>query len=115
MFAASVVGVFLLSVALEGLRRLSKEYETYAIRQLRALPSKGRPRRATPIQQAIRAFLHALVFAVAYILMLLAMYFNGYIIIAIFVGVGVGKYICDWLVLGDAEADEEYNPTVCCG
>ena len=114
MFAASVIGVFLLSVSLEALRRLAKEYDTYAIRQLRSAPIKGR-RRATPIQQAIRAILHAAVFGVAYILMLLAMYFNGYIILAIFIGVGVGKYLCDWLVLGEAEADEEYNPTVCCG
>jgi len=114
MFAASVIGVFLLAVALEALRRLAKEYDTYAIRQLRAAPIKGR-RRATPIQQAIRAVLHAAVFGVAYILMLLAMYFNGYIIIAIFVGVGVGKYLCDWLVLSEAEGEDEYNPTVCCG
>jgi len=35
------------------------------------------------IQQLVRALLHMLQFAVAYIIMLLAMYFNGYIIICI--------------------------------
>lgn len=35
------------------------------------------------VQQLVRALLHMLQFAVAYIIMLLAMYFNGYIIICI--------------------------------
>lgn len=34
-------------------------------------------------QQLVRALLHMLQFAVAYIIMLLAMYFNGYIIVCI--------------------------------
>ena len=114
MFAASIVGVFLLSITLEGLRRLAKEYDSYAIRQLRSAAIKGE-RRATAVQQAVRAILHVAVFGVAYILMLLAMYFNGYIILSIFLGVGVGKYLCDWLVLSEAEGEVEFNPTVCCG
>lgn len=28
--------------------------------------------------------------------MLLAMYFNGYIIISIFIGALLGKFLCDW-------------------
>lgn len=35
-------------------------------------------------------------FAVAYFIMLLAMYFNGYIIICIFIGALLGKFLCDW-------------------
>lgn len=35
-------------------------------------------------------------FAVAYCIMLLAMYFNGYIIICIFIGALLGKFLCDW-------------------
>ena len=35
-------------------------------------------------------------FAVAYFIMLLAMYFNGYIIISIFIGALSGKFLCDW-------------------
>jgi copper transporter 1 len=85
MFAASCIGVFFLGVLLEALRRLAKEYETYALRQLRSLDVKGM-RKATPLQQLIRAVLHAAVFAVAYILMLLAMYFNGSVGLLPFLG-----------------------------
>jgi copper transporter 1 len=35
-------------------------------------------------------------FAVAYIIMLLAMYFNGYLIICIFIGAFIGAFIFDW-------------------
>jgi solute carrier family 31 (copper transporter), member 1 len=35
-------------------------------------------------------------FAIAYFVMLLAMYFNGYIIISIFIGALLGKFLCDW-------------------
>merc|ERR1711939_1032577 len=55
--------------------------------------------RATMLQQAIRAFLHAVTFGGAYIIMLLVMYFNGYIIISVFLGAGIGKFLCDWLVV----------------
>ena len=27
------------------------------------------------------------------------MYYNGYIIICIFIGAGLGKFVCDWLVV----------------
>lgn len=47
-------------------------------------------------QQLIRAFLHMCQFAVAYIVMLLAMYFNGYIIICIFLGAFMGSFIFGW-------------------
>lgn len=108
-----------MAVLLEALRKLSMQYESYAIRQLRALPPKT-PRRATPLQQLVRAVLHAAVFGLAYILMLLAMYFNGFVILTIFVGVGVGKFVCDWLVLDEEEQEGliqigECEPTVCCG
>lgn len=48
------------------------------------------------LQQAIRALLHMLQFAVAYFIMLLAMYYNGYIIICIFIGAYVGYFIFGW-------------------
>ena len=35
-------------------------------------------------------------FAVAYFVMLLAMYFNGYIIICIFIGAFLGSFIFSW-------------------
>lgn len=59
--------------------------------------------RPTLIEQLIRALLHMLQFAVAYFIMLLAMYFNGYIIICIFIGAFLGAFIFSWEPLGLAE------------
>ncbi|KAI4208449.1 MAG: hypothetical protein LQ349_009711 [Xanthoria aureola] len=50
----------------------------------------------TVFQQAIRALLHMLQFAVAYFIMLLAMYYNGYIIICIIIGAYLGSFIFSW-------------------
>ena len=41
-------------------------------------------------ERIVRATLHVLQFAVAYFVMLLGMYYNGYIIVCIFVGPFVG-------------------------
>ena len=50
----------------------------------------------TVVQQVVRSLIHMLQFAVAYFVMLLAMYFNGYIIICIFIGAFVGSFIFGW-------------------
>ena len=96
MFAGSCIGVILLVVTLEALRRLSREYDQYILRNHRvqavATTASGHSSdddgtkdtntrvspTATPftpnvMQQAIRSFIHMLQFAVAYIVMLLAM------------------------------------------
>lgn len=52
--------------------------------------------RPTLFEQLVRAALHMLQFAVAYFVMLLAMYFNGYIIICIFIGAFLGAFIFSW-------------------
>lgn len=59
--------------------------KTPAIRATQASSSPGSPRTFTPSlpQQLFRSLLHMCQFAVAYLVMLLAMYFNGYIIISI--------------------------------
>ena len=46
--------------------------------------------------QTIRAFIYTCQFAVAYIVMLLAMYYNGYIIICIFIGAFLGHFTFGW-------------------
>lgn len=154
MFAATCIGVILLVVVLELLRRLGKEYDALILRRFQQhvaaqvalarssaanaattccgppppeeAPSTG-PRvvtfRATPLQQLIRSVIHAVTFGLAYIVMLLAMYFNGYIIICIIIGAGIGKFVCDWMVhriivdvegsAGEPKGIEE--ATVCCG
>lgn len=107
MFAGSCVGVILLVMSVELLRRLGKEYDASLYRQFyrRATASPHGSDgatltfRATPLQQLVRAFIHACAFGAAYIVMLLAMYYNGYIIICIFIGAGLGKFVCDWLVV----------------
>jgi copper transporter 1 len=143
MFAASCIGVALLVVSLEFLRRLGTEYDRAILAQFQLHVAaqaadlkyqsgadsghlERRPCvafRATPLQQLIRAGIHAATFGVAYIVMLLAMYFNGYIIISIILGAFLGKFLCDWRsqkvpvegmspVFG---APVEQEPTMCCG
>jgi copper transporter 1 len=65
-------------------------------------PGSAAPFRVRPslIEQFIRALLHMLQFAVAYFVMLLAMYFNGYIIICIFIGAFLGSFIFSWEYIG---------------
>ncbi|KAL7624862.1 hypothetical protein AAE478_004076 [Parahypoxylon ruwenzoriense] len=146
-FAASCIGVFVLVICLELLRRLGKEYDNFILRQFQQhieaqahaskaddsccsdAPAPGPQTvtfRATPVQQLIRSVIHALAFGVAYILMLIAMAFNGYIIISIIIGAGVGKFLCDWMIAkvvvgrfaeqpGKGSADSLEEPTMCCG
>jgi copper transporter 1 len=143
MFAATCIGVILLVVAVEFFRRLGKEYDALLLRQFErraaahgpALAAKGCAGgtelsrqvitlRASPLQQLIRSLIHAVTFGGAYIIMLLAMYFNGYVIICIFLGAGLGKFLCDWLVVKvdldsitgqSSQAKGIEETTVCCG
>jgi copper transporter 1 len=52
--------------------------------------------RPNVMQQAIRAGLHMLQFTVAYFIMLLAMYYNGYFIICIIIGAFIGAFVFSW-------------------
>jgi solute carrier family 31 (copper transporter), member 1 len=54
------------------------------------------------LQQFTRALLHMLQFGVAYFIMLLAMYYNGYIIICILIGALLGSLVFNWETLGGA-------------
>lgn len=106
MFAGSCIGVVLLVMSLEMLRRFGREYDSYIRRKDNARrgsedrnlipPSTSdtskqtasvsvqrdrasyRTSRIVMIQrQFIRALLHMLQFSVAYFIMLMAMYYNG--------------------------------------
>ncbi|KAK2778733.1 high affinity copper transporter [Colletotrichum kahawae] len=150
MMAASCIGVVLLVVILEVLRIMSKKYDSLILAQMRrrgqavlaasasavghddgkqgcgrstAVPSLASRKvvmRVSPVQQILRAILHAVTFGLAYVVMLLAMYFNGYIIISIIVGAGLGKYLTDWLscTVGEevlqSKAAGIDETTVCC-
>ncbi|KAF2180798.1 hypothetical protein K469DRAFT_525694, partial [Zopfia rhizophila CBS 207.26] len=47
-------------------------------------------------QQAVRALLHMVQFAIACIVMLLAMHYNGYVILSIFIGAFLGNFTFNW-------------------
>ncbi|KAL2823680.1 Ctr copper transporter [Aspergillus cavernicola] len=160
MFAGSCIGVILLVIALEFLRRIAREYDTFIVRRARsraqylslsspstqdqhspasssstgeadeaqtaknaaatttATAAASQPLRIRPtlIEQAVRALLHLLQFAVAYFVMLLAMYFNGYIIISIFIGAFLGSFIFSWEYLGVGSKENDATAvTKCCG
>jgi copper transporter 1 len=146
-FAGSCIGVILLVIILEFLRRAGKEYDRYIvanhsktlqsaassassvdgpsgnIKQLTttaiASPVVPAPRfRPNILQQAFRALLHTLQFAVAYFVMLLAMYYNGYIIICIFIGAYIGYFIFGYESFNVSQRGGDRmqeNATVCCG
>ncbi|KAL2675372.1 hypothetical protein Neosp_011556 [[Neocosmospora] mangrovei] len=140
MFAGSCIGVILLVMTLELLRRSVKEWDRYLLRQHAAKFQESTPAAAatgsdspkvasptacaTPLppfrpnvwQQAIRALLHMMQFAVAYFVMLLAMYYNGYFIICIFIGAYLGAFIFQWETLsGGGNTSASREATVCCG
>ncbi|CAM1504394.1 Fc.00g019850.m01.CDS01 [Cosmosporella sp. VM-42] len=120
MFAGSCIGVIFLVLSLEFLRRSVKEWDRYLVKQhlenfegssAAAAGDSDRnksgasactvvpPFRPNVWQQAIRALLHMMQFAVAYFVMLLAMYYNGYLIICIFIGAFLGAFIFQWETL----------------
>ncbi|KAI1765633.1 Ctr-domain-containing protein [Hypoxylon sp. FL1150] len=133
-FAGLCIGVILLGVLLELLRRLARTYDQHLVRSHRktttalaatsansstetasgSLIAKEKPLtvvgnapyRPTPWQQSIRALLHTLQFALGYWIMLLAMYYNGYIIICIFLGAFVGFFAFQWEQINYSHGNE---------
>ncbi|KAF4631267.1 hypothetical protein G7Y89_g6864 [Cudoniella acicularis] len=145
MFAGSCIGVILLVMSLEFLRRSAKEYDRYILRQYQRAqtissapliqPNKtssiasdppdpslngnrgiAAPFRPNIFQQAIRATFHMVQFGVAYIIMLLAMYYNGYIIISIIIGAWLGAFAFTWETTNTSpQESHKEEATLCCG
>jgi len=157
--AVTCIGVVMLVVMLELLRRASKEYDRYIVRRYvrqwraaasvvdaseknvaddgsgshaQASSSKAPLPPACPAssdmggreipayrpsigQQVVRAFLHMTQFTVAYIIMLLAMYYNGYLLLCIFAGAFIGALLFQWETLSAAQGTCSQEATVCCG
>ncbi|KAH7101277.1 Ctr-domain-containing protein [Auriculariales sp. MPI-PUGE-AT-0066] len=125
MFAGSVIGIFLLVILIELTRRFAREYDRRIARQAAttlahngdistlekssgAGPVNIRP---TVAQQAVRATLYMVQFSAGYMLMLLAMYYNGYILIfGIFFGAWAGFFLTSW----DTVAHGESTAKDCC-
>ncbi|KAJ8112487.1 hypothetical protein ONZ43_g5384 [Nemania bipapillata] len=132
-FAGLCIGVVLLVILLEFFRYAGRQYDQYLVNQtqitVRAVedqskssanaPTTSVTLRASIPQQAIRALLHTLHFATAYWIMLLAMYFNGYIIICIIIGAFIGSFIFQWdrlgLKLRRKKCDETRPVCIACG
>lgn len=91
--------------------------------------------RATVLQQLIRSILYMAIFTLAYFVMLLAMYYNGYLLISIFLGSGLAHFLINGFEM-DMPVEHEVGsgrsaggmglaekgssgalnePTVCCG
>ncbi|KAF7522156.1 hypothetical protein PCG10_007620 [Penicillium crustosum] len=73
------------------------------------------PYRPSLVEHTVRSLLHMTQFAVAYIIMLLAMYFNGYIIICIFIGAFLGAFIFSWEPVNLNQESDATSVTKCCG
>ncbi|RMD44449.1 hypothetical protein DV735_g744, partial [Chaetothyriales sp. CBS 134920] len=133
MFAGSCIGVICLVIMLEFLRRVQREYDAFTRRQDARLHSAvGSAARGVESGFSsitgngssdlktglIRSLIHMLQFAVAYFVMLLAMYYNGYFIICIFIGAFLGSFIFSWDQLLASPVDQgqcHEDATVCCG
>lgn len=71
-------------------------------------------------QQGIRALIRTLHFALAYWIMLMAMYYNGFVIICIILGAFIGIFVFQWDRLGGTcgaspEGAVSTDATGCCG
>ncbi|KAI1205587.1 Ctr-domain-containing protein [Annulohypoxylon truncatum] len=138
-FAGLCIGIVFLVILLEFLRRAAKVYDRYLLRQhmrktsaLAATVVNGSsetahgaliakenaattlasavPFRPNVFQQAVRALFHTLHFALAYWIMLLAMYYNGYIIVCIMIGAFIGFFALQWESIGPLSGIEgEYG------
>ncbi|KAL1733425.1 Ctr copper transporter family-domain-containing protein [Schizophyllum commune] len=124
-YAGSIVGIFFLVILVEWTRRASREYDRRIVREYEATV-KGyearassvaahdstakldagasvAPFRPTLVQQLIRSLFYVAQFGAGYMMMLLAMYYNGGIIFAIFAGAFFGHFTSSWDTVGHNE------------
>ncbi|RDB30793.1 Copper transport protein CTR4 [Hypsizygus marmoreus] len=137
-YAGTVIAIFFLVILLELFRRLGREYdrkisrEYYSLNRSGAAKGKGfnslenlsdgsappcpnvlPPFRPSIAQQAIRSFFYFVQFSAGYILMLLAMYYNGGLILAIFAGSYFGFFVSSWDTVGRVNTPEARGQTCC--
>ncbi|POY76577.1 putative Glutamate synthase (ferredoxin) [Rhodotorula taiwanensis] len=130
-YVGTLIGIFFMVVALEAIRRLSREYdrrirkayihrETLALQVFAQNMNKGQPSEPAPFrpsnkEHTVRTVLYGMSFGLAYILMLLAMYFNGGIILAIMAGgaAGYGIFGRDTGAM-EGRPEEHFKGECCC-
>ncbi|CAG8908517.1 unnamed protein product [Penicillium egyptiacum] len=100
---ASVSAAASANVVRDGVQRIERQEAILA------------PYRPSLVEHSVRSLLHMAQFAVAYIIMLLAMYFNGYIIICIFIGAFLGAFIFSWEPVDLNKESDATSVTKCCG
>ncbi|QRV85625.1 copper transport protein CTR2 [Ceratobasidium sp. AG-Ba] len=113
-FAFSIIGIFLITFLIEGVRRAARNYD----RMLTAKhTAQGKGDKVPTLQeQLMRGAFYGVQFSAAYIIMLVAMSYNGFAIFAIFLG-GTAGYIIfstDTLNFAAAEANNEVVRTGAC-
>jgi len=109
-FTFSVIFVFILVALVEGVRRFGREYDRTLVRQAGNIDSaSGRLTKTNDLespspsayvlfklthkQQLIRSLVFTVQFGAAFIIMLLVMQSNGFMIFAIILGGGVGHFV----------------------
>ncbi|KAH7333004.1 Ctr copper transporter family-domain-containing protein [Rhizoctonia solani] len=117
-FAFSIIGIFLITFLIEGLRRAARNYDRMlAAKHSGKLSKNGVPLRPTMSEQLVRGGFYGVQFSAAYVLMLIAMSFNGFALFAIFLG-GTAGYIMfstDTLKIAAVEEIQEIvNSGTCC-
>ena len=112
-FAFSVIGVFLIVCGIEATRRTARDFDRWVSTQRRIQLNNNSAinhwtLRPTWKEQTIRGAFYGVQFSAAYIVMLIAMSFNGFIIFAIFLGgfVGYTLFGGDTLDLGQSFINE---------
>ncbi|KIY46051.1 Ctr-domain-containing protein [Fistulina hepatica ATCC 64428] len=114
-YAGTIVALFFLVILVELVRRLAREYDRKIIRDFNARMQENDstdkfpglagkvPFRPTVMQQLIRSLFYFVQFGAGYMLMLLAMYYNGGIIFTIWIGAFAGFFLTSWDTLGNGE------------
>ncbi|TIA91095.1 hypothetical protein E3P99_01245 [Wallemia hederae] len=138
-FAGTVIGVFFIVVAVEAVRRFGREYDRKIVNDYRKsqagstsiapeVDAKGdvgpapvlvgtgqlKPFRPTLTQQLIRSLVYFVQYSATYIIMLIAMTFNGYLLFAIFFGGAAGYFVSSWDTVGLVEETEKSSSGCCC-
>ncbi|KAK4200240.1 hypothetical protein QBC40DRAFT_280499 [Triangularia verruculosa] len=97
MFAATCLGTVLLCFALEFIRRLSRTYDrTIYSRRRRRGDEREEEFSLTVWEQTIRAAIKLLEVTLGVILLLLAVSFNGYLILSLLLGWGLAFWAFRW-------------------
>ncbi|KAG8702078.1 Copper Transporter integral membrane protein that functions in high affinity copper transport, partial [Ceratobasidium sp. 423] len=83
-FAFSIIGIFLITLLIEGVRRAARNYDRILAAKHGTLSKNGTQLRPTMSEQLTRGTFYGVQFSAAYVLMLIAMSFNGFALFAIF-------------------------------